>query len=761
MTGKGKFTSVLTLFGLVAICPLAEATEVQADNGAYVGGRRCAECHQAQYAQWQGSHHDLAMQEASERTVLGDFSNVSFTYNGVTSKFYRRDGKFFVRTDGPDGKLHDYRIQYTFGVDPLQQYLIAFPDGRLQALGIAWDARPKGESGQRWFHLYPNDSIDHRDELHWTGAQQTWNFMCAECHSTNTRRNYNLENNSYDASWSEIDVSCEACHGPGGNHLRWAKQEGDWRRSTDNKGLAVALTERQGVRWVMDKNSGNARHSQPRSTSIEIEMCARCHSRRASIWGEYRHGRPLLDSHLPQLLTEDMYFADGQIQDEVYVYGSFLQSKMYQAGVTCSDCHEPHTLKLRAPGNGVCFQCHAATKYDSPGHHRHKLDSKGAQCVECHMPERTYMVVDPRRDHSLRVPRPDLSATLHTPNACSQCHADKDAKWAAAHVEEWYGHAARDSIHYGEILQAARAGSSGVEQMLIQLAKDQNAPAIARATALYELGPYLSRQSIAAVVQGLQDGDPLVRRAALLTLERVAPQARVQFAVQLLNDPVRGVRIEAARLLAPLPLDSLTADQRAALESATKEYIRAQQSNADRPESYLNLGLLYLARRDFSESESAYEAALKIDPRFVPAYVNLADLYRIQGKNARGAALLRDALVQMPNNAELHSALGLALVRQQQTPAAVDHMRRAAELAPTAARYTYLYAVALNSTGKTQQALAALSKAHQQHPNDRDILYALVTFNRDTGNVEESRRYARKLAVLMPDDPVIRALAGQ
>jgi len=405
----------------------------------YVGRTVCADSHAEQAVQWAGSHHDLAMQPANKETVLADFDNAGLTHFGVTSSFFRKDGAFMVRTEGADGTLHDYPIKYTFGVEPLQQYLVEFPGGRLQALSLAWDTRSKVQGGQRWFHLYPDQKIAHDDELHWTKPSQNWNSMCAECHSTYLQKNYDPATQTFSTTWSEIDVSCEACHGSGAEHVAWAERKPGWEKYASGKGLAITLDERRNVVWSMDAETGNAIRSQARTGDKEIGMCARCHARRSPISRNYVHGEPFMDHYLPRLLDDGMYFADGQIDDEVYVYGSFLQSRMYHAGVTCSDCHEPYSLALRAPGNGVCLQCHQAEKYNSEKHHFHEADSPGASCAECHMPPRTYMVVDPRHDHSMRIPRPDISVKLETPNACTNCHASQSGEWAAEQVRKWYG----------------------------------------------------------------------------------------------------------------------------------------------------------------------------------------------------------------------------------------------------------------------------------------------------------------------------------
>lgn len=736
----------LTLFYVLqAIFISVPATAGTAASPQFLGRDVCSGCHEEQAAQWSGSHHDLAMQAASEETVLGDFDNASLNHYGVTSSFFRKGETFMVRTEGADGKLRDYPISYTFGVEPLQQYLVEFPGGRLQALSLAWDTRPKERGGQRWFHLYPDEQIAHDDELHWTQPSQNWNSMCAECHSTNLEKNYDPAERTFSTAWSEIDVSCEACHGPGSDHVAWAGRKPGWEKHESGMGLAISLDERKRVDWAMDPETGNAVRSRPRDSGREIGMCARCHSRRSPISGNYVHGEPLLDHYLPRLLDAGMYYADGQIDDEVYVYGSFIQSRMFQAGVTCSDCHEPHSLQLRAPGNGVCLQCHAATKYDRASHHFHAPGSTGASCAECHMPPRNYMVVDPRHDHSMRIPRPDLSVRLGTPNACNNCHEDESPGWAAGQVRSWYGQAPGGFQSYAQALHDARHAQAHSADSLAALIRDTQTPAIARATALAQIGPYLDAATVDVLTLGLSDTDPGVRAAAVAQLESVPAEMRVRLAFPMLEDPVRAVRIEAARSLAPIPTGDLPEHQRLLLDKAVREYIAAQQVMAERPEAQVNLGNLYAALGEAEQAAVAYETAIDLNPAYVPAYVNLADLYRAQGKEAGAENALRRAARVSPGNADVHHALGLSLVRQQRTQEGVEALRLASTLNPDNPRYIYVYAVALNSTGEPEKAIMTLQGAHNRHPDNRDILSALVAFHRDAGNQAAARSYAEKL----------------
>ncbi|MEJ2190332.1 MAG: multiheme c-type cytochrome [Acidobacteriota bacterium] len=235
-----------------------EATQPTPAKATFVGREACRPCHQTAYESWLGSDHDLAMAEADETSVLGDFDDVEFISHGVTSRFWREDGRYMVSTEGPDGEIGEFEITYTFGHDPLQQYLIPFPGGRLQCLNIAWD-RDRGE----WFDLNPDSKVPPDDWLHWTRAAQTWNAMCAECHSTNLKKSFDPTTKTYHTTWSEIDVSCEACHGPASEHVAWAEIQPMARPEVKNYAL------------VIDTSSISSQEL--------VELCAPCHSRRTEM----------------------------------------------------------------------------------------------------------------------------------------------------------------------------------------------------------------------------------------------------------------------------------------------------------------------------------------------------------------------------------------------------------------------------------------------------------------------------------------------
>lgn len=734
----------------------AAAAAASTTEPGFVGARACARCHGAEVAAWRGSHHDRAMQEATAATVLGDFTGTTFTKDGVVSRFYRKDDGYFVETDGPDGVLREYRIDYTFGVYPLQQYLIAFPRGRWQVLGIAWDARPAAEGGQRWFHLYPDERIPHGDELHWTGANQNWNWMCADCHSTGLRRGYDLATDTYNTTWAALNVTCEACHGPGAAHVIWAETGA---AATDPaKGLTVRLRDRGGGLWRFAEGARIAERSAPLADRTETEVCAPCHARRSPLGDGRVTGAPLLDFHRLQLLDPGAYHADGQIDGEVFEYGSFVQSRMYRAGVTCSDCHDPHSLRLRAEGNAVCTQCHRGEVFDAAAHHFHAVGRPGSRCVDCHMPAKTYMVVDPRHDHAFKVPRPDLTAVTGAPDPCTGCHAGHDAAWAAARIAEWYGPDRRREPIFGEALGALRAGAADALARLVALADDTDQPAIARATAVAALGDALDQQSYPAVARGLSDPEPLVRLAAVGALAALDPRQAAPLLLPLLDDPVRAVRLEAARTLAPLDAAALPPDQRLRLEAAFRAYEAAQSELVDRAAGLVTLANFYRDRGRLAEAEARLRDSIRLHPRFLPAYTNLADLLRTVGRDSEGGAVLEAGLAVAPADADLHHARGLWLVRRQRYNDAVAAFGKAARLAPQSPWYAYVHAVALEEVGRGEEAFAVLQEAARRHPGDPDILLALAAALLERGDRAGARRHAETLLQIAPGHPNAEAL---
>ena len=683
-------------------------------SARFVGRSTCADCHQPQHKLWLGSDHDRAMELASDESVLGDFNDTSFTYHGVTTRFFRKGDKFMVNTEGPDGQLRDYEIKYTFGVRPLQQYMVEFPDGRVQVLRESWDTENK-----KWFFVTPPDVTDERiepgDPLHWTGIAQNWNTTCADCHSTNVHKNYDPRTNRYRTTFDEIDVSCEECHGPGSVHVDLARKWSPlWDRNV-------------GYGLVSLKN---------KALDTQLETCAKCHARRYQVHEDFRPGQSFLDHYEPSLLAANLYHADGQILDEVYEYGSFLQSKMYANRVQCTDCHDPHSLKLKFTGNQLCAQCHVPAKYDTPAHHHHPAGSTGSQCVECHMPSRLYMVIDSRRDHSFRVPRPDLSVELGTPNACNDCHKQPDEtfQWAADAVRKWYGDKRPDDPHWAPAIAAARAATSGGAEPLLDVFDRKTTPAIVRATALDLLANYPTSRSVEVRRESLDDSEPLIRLAAVRALTAEAGPQLIADLADRSSDSVAAVRVAAAARLAYMPLNSLGDSQRNAFEEALIEFRSIQQHALDHAGGHLTLGALDRHHGRIGVAIEHFQSAIELEPYMSGPRAELASLLQQQGAAPEDVKRLRREEAKL--------------------------LERDSKLAPDSAEIFYQLGMLRYLLGELDRAQVALSSASERAPQNYDFLMALALLlerrfdlSGEDALFDDARRTLEKLHGLRPADP--------
>ena len=744
--------------------PTSDGPDYSHGPATWAGRQACQECHAAADSVWTGSDHDLAMQLPGPTTITADFDDAQYTHFGVTSSFYRDGDKYMVRTDGPNGEMTDFEVAYVFGYFPLEQFLIRFPDGRLQSLNICWDTTKAEDGGQRWFQLYPNDETPADDLFHWTGPLQNWNFMCADCHSTNLQRNYDAQSNTYQTTWSELDVSCETCHGPGSRHIQWEKAfaQGLRPRNADGaRGLVVDLkSPDQGV-WAFEPGEATAKRTEPLASRVEVESCARCHARRGPLTLEYEYGQPFTDHYRLTLLNEELYYADGQNQDEVYVYGSFLQSKMYAAGVTCSDCHDYHSTLTVGTGNQVCARCHRAEVFDTPEHHFHQMGKGGDSCLDCHQQARKVMVVDARRDHSFRIPRPDLSLSEGTPNACSDCHDDKSVQWSQDAIVKWYGAERKQGAHYAVALQAGRVGSPLALDRLRALIVAKDQPDIAKATALTLVTRYAEGAAVPEVVAALSSADPLMRSAAVEALSTSTAVAQLRLSLPLLDDPVRLVRLSAARNLALLPAEAIGPAEQAAVAAARDLYLEYMSVNLERAETHLNLAMVHIAEGRFKLAEANFKNALERTIRYAPAYVNYADFLRRQDRLPEAEAMLRRGIRDATGAADCHHALGLLLVSQGNLTAALERLEAAYEQRPEYPRYGYVYAVALQSGQNLAASLTVLEQVIEHHPWDVPSLQALVIYAMEAGQPARGLPSAEKLVQLDPSSAEARGMRDQ
>lgn len=720
---------------------------------SYVGEQRCSECHAEQVQAWRASHHAASTQVASQSTVLGNFNNAQVQKDGGSYIFFQKDGKFYVRTDVIEQQLKDYEVPYTIGVYPYQQYLVAFTKGRLQSLDVVWDPRAKGADSHQWFRIPADQTLATADRLAAIGGTLTWNYMCADCHSTNVQRNYDVSKDSYNTQFASASVSCEACHGPGSKHVAWGtgRRKASSGPADDNDGLVIHLRPAEGSWSSFQHSSGSDTATwigEPRSQN-EINVCAPCHSLRRKIVGSVQPGQAFLDSYIPVLLEQGNYYPDGQAVHGDYEWTSFTLSKMYKESVLCSDCHDPHSGKLPA-GNPdpLCGKCHYFAKFDTAQHHHHTVGSAGALCVNCHMPLRTNPALGAGRDHSFRIPRPDLSLSYGTPNACNQCHQDKSIQWAVDAVNKWYPHGSGQEQQVVDAIDGARKAVPNAEKQLTWLATNPAQPAIVRATAVNLLTDYLSPFSFYGLQSAFGDPDPLVRKEALQVSKLLLVEDRVRWAAPLLIDPAYSVRIEAARALAGTPLRFLQPPQKQALDKAISELIASDAASAERPESHMDLARLYEKMGQMSRAESEMQVALQLQPHMVPAMIALATYYCTENRNDECERWLQKANAADPKSADATYQLAMLKMKEKQYGDAINLLAKSVSLEPDNTKYSYVYAVALNASGHSNEAIGVLQRAHERRPSDRQILTGLIAFERDAGNLELAIQYAQQMVAL-------------
>ena len=702
----------------------------------------------------------------------------------ATFRMYRDGEKFMVETD-----LGVHEVLFTLGVRPLQQYLIETEGGRLQCLPVAWDSVDR-----RWFHLYPKEQIPESDPLHWSKPLQNWNYMCADCHTTGFAKGFSTETLSYRSTFTENMVGCQSCHGSCGKHVETALKH-DFKNAWDDDVPKEV--------FLLAQADG----------TDTITSCALCHTRRRVLCdGPMMPDKPIPDHIIPEMLDNAIYYPDGQLFEEAFELGSFMQSKMFSQGVACINCHDAHTLKLKFEGNKLCTQCHVASIYDTVNHHFHPDSLKpGTQCVECHFPQSTYMIADPRRDHSIRKPSPALTMKIGVPNACNLCHCDRQKgetlQWAADHVENWYTHARRSRVGYATVedvdthfaiaVAAGRNMESTAREGLIRIIEDQsnrNHRDIVRASALALLGRTAAQGEIDVFAKSLEDRSFLVRLAAIDAFARQPVETRLRHLVPLLSDPLLAIRLETVRILAEAANDFPDDSAKIAFARARDEYVRSQLFANDHAASFLNLGVLEydlqhqnrqkieswfeetvqrnanhplhgnavvedatkkrldLIRKATDRTLEYYRQSLKIDPQFIPSRINLAMLHNERGELDETEKQFKEVLRINPEEGEAAYSLGLLMVERGKQVEAIPFLQMAVKLLPDRARIRYNYGLLLMQLERRKEALPELEKAAALEPDNTTFLYALVVLHLQNDRREEALQQVERLITLEPDN---------
>ncbi|MBU3021094.1 multiheme c-type cytochrome [Aestuariibacter sp. A3R04] len=693
---------------------------------------KCVNCHRQEVADWAVSDHGKAMLLPSDDTVVGDFNQAHASHFSQQATFFKKGNKFLISfTEG--NKTTEYEVSYTFGHYPLQQYLIATKDGKYQVFPFSWDSRPAKEGGQRWFPNYPEEDIASNDRLHWLQPMQNWNGMCADCHSSGLKRQFDIDKETFNTTYDDINVSCASCHGDMTAHA-------DNPSAENHSGqIALSLKEQKALgQWLLSPKDKIAHwEGEPRNNKF-MDTCYGCHSLRSPLTDGIDPSKPYLDQFTPSLLTPPLYHANGHIKEEVYVYGSFQQSKMFEAGVNCVDCHNPHTMKIKVEGNGLCLQCHSAEAYQQETHTHHPLDSTGSECVSCHMPQTTYMSVDARRDHSFSIPNPAVSASTGAPNACLNCHEEQSNDWSQTHITTWFKDSTSFTTSESQYV-AIMHGRVTDKNAMLKLASDTSLPIIKRATLLAMLPRTVSALNNRELANFLVHDAPLIRLAAAQAAVLLPDSERPKSLTPLLSDPYRAVRVAAVNQLVGSGLK--TADYHRALS----ELFAANDANSWRGEGNLNQSLAAFANGDVTTAEQRLQTGISVDPYFEANYVNLAELYRARGETEKEEALLKRALDAIPNSDILHYSMGMYLVRNQEKVSAVQHFKQASRLAPANPRNWYIYALGLDSIGKTKEAIAILKRVvtKQADPSLIQLGSSLAQKQGDTTSLHYFMRFRR------------------
>jgi len=474
------------------------------------------------------------------------------------------------------------------------------------------------------------------------------------------------------------------------------------------------------------------------------------------------------NNYRPQLITPPLYFSDGQILDEDYVFASFTQSKMYMHDVRCNDCHDSHSLKLKIDGNALCTQCHRGEEYDTYQHHFHKYANEkgepvtnkfgdivpvgeGALCKTCHMPARYYMGIDYRRDHSLRIPRPDLSILYKVPNACNDCHADKSFQWSEDFIKKYYGE--RKKFTYGSVLSDGYLQNNGADTSLIHLIKNDLYPEIVRATAIQYLAAYDNKKSKELIKSMLDNPEPIVRESAVTGFDENNIMDLITTLSPILDDPVKIVRFAAANRLFELDKQFFTDSLYNKISLVMNEYYNAILYTSDFPSGRYNLANYYSRKGDLVKAEKFYKDAIRLDGHFYPAKSNLALLYYSQGNFSEAEKLFLDLIKNNKEYTEGNYYLGLLYAEQKRYNEAANFLQRYLLQKNPNSRTYYNLGLVYQYLNQNQKAESILLKGNELIPNNFDLIFALSDFYLKQKNFAKSLQFANELKIKFPSKP--------
>ncbi|PWU08203.1 MAG: ammonia-forming cytochrome c nitrite reductase subunit c552 [Verrucomicrobia bacterium] len=760
----------------------------------YAGSQSCQPCHAEAYKLWEHSNHALAERFPNPETDRKAFANA----RTPKQTSVKAEGTNYLLTcPGLSSSNETHLIVRVIGNDPLRQFLVSFPGGRFQTFEASYDPH-----ADEWFDVFGDENRQPGEWGHWTGRGMNWNSMCAACHNTGLRKNYEEATDTYHTTMAEMSVGCEACHGPLKEHV---EQENKVRNpKSEIRNPKFEARRPQDTDHVATNYELRTTDYGPRTTNLAftrdqvLDTCASCHARRTELTGNFQPGDSFYDHYSLTTVDEsDRFYPDGQVRDEDYELSAFLGSRMHASGVRCLDCHEPHSMKPRLPGNWLCMRCHNGSFTNAPlidpvahSHHRvfgYSPDGKltntdlttyeergtrgegrgtagtdaltlsrshappalsGGDCVNCHMPQTAYMQRHWRHDHGFTVPDPLMTKQFGIPNACTRCHSDKSADWALESVTKWYGDKMdRPSRARTQWIARARNGEEAAREPLLKMLEAET-NAYWRAVAVGLLAQWVGETNVqSGLLKALGDVHPLVREKAVRSLEPLKSEDnRISTLLRKrVDDSVRNVRLAAAWTLRHTLL-------------AGPELEAFLDFNSDQPTGQMQEGALEMERGDFQQAVAHYQKAVLWDSNSAPIRHDLAVALDMAGRANEAIPHLEAACRLQPKEAEYEFKLALAWNEVGAPEKTITLLEKAVALDPRHARAWYNLGLARNARGQSQEALDALVRAESISSGDPQIPYARATILLALRRIQEAETAARRALELDPGYADARAL---
>lgn len=732
-----RFSFAFALFVASGISPIGYLFCVHG------GSSSCRECHNEAFKLWQKSNHGLAERTVNPFLDQPAFDSAQFFQSGAQTSsisWNREGGK--IATVGLSRKSEVHCVNRVIGHDPLRQFLVPARGGRWQTLEASYDPHRK-----EWFNVYGNEDRQPGEWGHWTGRGMNWNSMCAACHNTSLRKNYDAVTDTYNTTMAEMSVGCEACHGPLKKHNEWQQQFG---KSGKNDPTVPKMSRDQ-----------------------RVDYCGSCHARRSDLTGDFQPGNRFDDHfdlrHVDRTAT---FYPDGQVREEDYEFAPFLGSKMHQSGVICTDCHNPHSGKTILPGNWLCLRCHdgsdknapvinpvahsfhrvfgfdtngVATNLDLATYRPKEIKETGGECVNCHMPQTVYMQRHWRHDHGFTIPDPLLTQQHGIPNACNRCHQDKNVEWAIAWTDKWYGKKMdRPTRQRAQFIAAAIKNDISAREPLLKMLASEPIP-YWRASIVSILEPWTTHPTVsAALVKAADDTNSMVRAAAVSVLESAldGQVPGIENALQrALSDTSRNVRVSAA-WASRSTLDTNT--------PAAKELKQFLDYDADQPSGQYQTAVFHFYRGDFTNALQHARKAVEWDPYSPPYRWELAAVLNRLDRTPEAIEHLKELCRFTPKDAEAHNELGNSYYQLKDWPHAIEAFAAAVKADQHMARAWLSLGLAQAQAGQPVIALESLLRAESENADDASIPYTRATILAKLGKTADARKAVSRALEINP-----------